>query len=138
MSSTHFLAPLLAKDAGPMRLVADGREDPVATVIETAFDSASRKKGLLGRTGLPPDTALIIAPCSAIHTFWMRFAIDVVFTARNGRILKVRRALAPSHVTMALRAFATIELSAGEADRHGLRVGDRLTLRPAPAPPRRV
>jgi uncharacterized membrane protein (UPF0127 family) len=130
MSPTHFLAPLLARDAGPMRLVAGGRHHIVATAIETAFDSASRRQGLLGRAALAPDTAMIIAPCSAIHTFAMQFAIDVIFAARDGRILKVRRALPPARVTMARRAFAAIEMAAGEADRHGLRAGEYLTVEP--------
>jgi uncharacterized membrane protein (UPF0127 family) len=60
----------------------------------------------------------------------MQFAIDVIFAARDGRILKVRRALPPARVTMARRAFAAIEMAAGEADRHGLRAGEYLTVEP--------
>lgn len=134
MASRHFLHALLADDAPPLLLVAEGQTRPLATTIEAAFDATSRKRGLLGRTMLAVDTALIIAPCSAIHTFSMRFPIDVIFVARDGRVLKIRHHLGASRVTMARLAFAAIEMAAGEARRHGLCVGDRLTLQPVPAP----
>ena len=112
-----------------MTLAVEGREDVVATTVEAAFDLADRLRGLLGRASLAPGTALIIAPCSAVHTFAMQFPIDVIFAARDGRVLKVRRALGADTVTQARRAFAAIEMAAGEAYRHGVEVGDRLEIR---------
>lgn len=101
----------------------------VADRLETAFDSASRTRGLLGRDGLAGGGALILAPCTAIHTFRMRFPIDVIFAARDGRVLKVRRAMPPSRVSGALGAFAVIEMAAGAIDRAGgLAVGERLVV----------
>ena len=44
-----------------------------------------RRKGLLGRSGLEPASALIIAPCFSIHTMFMRFDIDAVFVDEDGR-----------------------------------------------------
>lgn len=127
--SPHFLAALLRRDAPPMSLVIDDRpQAPLATTVEPAFDSTSRKRGLLGRSTLAQNTAIVLAPCSAIHTFGMRFPIDVIFAARDGRVLKIRRAMGASSASMALRAFAAIEMAAGEAERHGLRVGERLSL----------
>jgi uncharacterized membrane protein (UPF0127 family) len=110
-------------------LWVDGAEVPFATSVEIAFDSATRKKGLLGRDALPSGTALIIAPCSAVHTFAMRFPIDVIFAGRDGRIMKIRHAMPASRVSAAFRAFAAVELAAGAAREAGLRVGDRLVLR---------
>ena len=133
MAPGHFLQPLLAANAPPAVLVVDGRPRPLATAVEAAFDAPSRKRGLLGRTMLAVDTALIIAPCSAIHTFSMRFPIDVIFAARDGRVLKIRHQMGASRVTMARRAFAAIEMAGGEAQRHGLGVGDVLSLQPASA-----
>ncbi len=135
MAPGHFLQPLLAADAPPAMLVAHDPARPLATTIETAFDSASRKRGLLGRTLLARDTAFIIAPCSAIHTFSMRFPIDVIFVTGDGRVLKIRHDMPASRTTMAFGAFAAIEMAAGEAERHGLHVGDCLRIQPAPAPP---
>ena len=124
----HFLQPVLKSAAG-YALYVDHRDEPVATQLETAFDSASRNRGLLGRDGLPPGTALIIAPSNAVHTFSMRFAIDLIFAARDGVVVKVREALPRSRVSFAFRAFAVIELGAGALSGSGVRSGDRLVVK---------
>jgi uncharacterized membrane protein (UPF0127 family) len=100
----------------------------VASSIETAFDSPTRNKGLLGRPGLADGHALILAPCSSIHTFFMQFAIDVAFVDRNGVVLRVRKVLGPWRLQIALRAFAVIEFASGNLDRSDTRTGDRLYL----------
>jgi uncharacterized protein len=124
VSRPHFLQPLLrgAGDAAQLRNTRSGR--PLATRVETAFSSEDRKRGLLGREGLPPGQALVIAPTNLVHTFAMRFAIDILFAARDGRILKISSAVPPRRIAGALRGFAVIEMAAGEAERTGTRVGD--------------
>lgn len=102
---------------------------PLATTLETAFDSKSRKKGLLGRDSLADGAALVIAPCSAVHTFAMRFPIDVIFARRDGRIIKMRKAMAASRITGAIGAFAVVEMAAGTIERAAVHVGDRLVVR---------
>jgi uncharacterized membrane protein (UPF0127 family) len=94
----------------------------------TAFDSQSRRTGLLRHERLDPDTALIIAPCNSIHTFFMRFAIDVAFMAKDGRILKIRRALVPWRMAAAFRAHSVIELAAGVLADRAVEPGDRLMV----------
>ena len=132
MSGPHFLEPLLKKHAPLLALCIDrpAGATPLATTVEAAVDSESRKRGLLGRDSLAPGAALVIAPSNGIHTFFMKFAIDVVFVARDGRVLKIARAVKPWRASLALRAFAVVELAAGAADRAGLRVGDRLSVMP--------
>jgi len=71
---------------------------------------------------------LIVAPSNVVHTFFMRFTIDVLFVARDGRVLKARRAVPARRVAGSLRAFAVIELAAGTVDRCGITVGDRLSI----------
>ena len=133
--SDHFLQPLLASsDRFRMSLMIDGSRTPLASSVEAAVDSDSRRRGLLGRETLAPDTALVIAPCGAIHTVGMRFAIDAIFTARDGRVLKIVRAIAPRRVAACLGAFAVVEMAAHEADRHQVRVGDHLRIE-AGSPP---
>jgi len=100
----------------------------VASRVELAVDSESRRRGLLGREGLDEGSALIIAPSSAIHTFSMRFAIDVIFVARDGRVLKSYAAVGPRRIAFSLRAFAAIELPAGALARAPVEVGDILKL----------
>ncbi len=57
-----------------------------AYIADTVF---SRVKGLLGKQSLDEGSALIIKPCNSIHTFFMRFPIDVFFVDRNNKIVKI-------------------------------------------------
>jgi uncharacterized membrane protein (UPF0127 family) len=100
----------------------------VARTIETAFDSESRNRGLLGRDAFPAGSALILAPCSSIHMFFMRFAIDAAFVDRQGRILRVAANLRPWRIAIALRAYAVIELPAGTLGAADTRAGDTLRI----------
>jgi uncharacterized membrane protein (UPF0127 family) len=129
MSSAHFLTPLLEGDEHACRLFRNDDPHPVVTTLECAFDSRTRNRGLLGRDGLADDAALILAPCNSVHTWYMRFAIDIVFVARDGRVVKIRRGVRPWRIAIGWRAFATIEGAAGMAARCGLQVGDRLSVR---------
>ena len=97
--------------------------------LEVAVDSATRKKGLLGRDGLAAGAALLIAPTNAVHTFFMRFPIDIVFAARNGEIVKVRRRVPAWRMAAAWRGYAVIELMADGAEFCQLTVGRRVSVR---------
>jgi uncharacterized protein len=129
MSRAHFLSPLLRSSDRPLVLQNIRSGLPVATHIETAFSSADRKRGLLGRDGLPSGQALVIAPSNLVHTFAMRFPIDILFAARDGRVLKVSEAVPPRRIAGSLRGFAVVELAAGELARSGTRAGDVLEVR---------
>jgi len=81
----------------------------------------------MGRRGLPEGGALLITPCSSVQTFFMRFAIDVVFLDRDGQVVKVVSELEPYRVAFGGRgARAALELAAGAAAACGIAVGDRL------------
>ena len=124
-----FLDPLLKGVSDGYAFHIEGRDAVLATTIEPAFDSASRRKGLLGRSGLPAGAAIVIAPCNAIHMFFMQFPIDVVFAAKDGRVTKVCHDVQPWRIATSLGAFAAIELAAGAAASAGVRKGDRLMVR---------
>jgi uncharacterized membrane protein (UPF0127 family) len=123
-----FLTPVLKNSAAEHRLENDRNGRILADQVATAFDSTSRRRGLLGRAELSRRSALIIAPTNAIHTFFMRFTIDVAFMSKDGRVLKVYHALAPWRVAGALRAHAVIELPPGTLMEADVRPGDRLRL----------
>ena len=127
----HFLASLLGAHRDPLTLHRVGHDTHIATVLETAFDSASRNRGLLGRSRLEAGRALIIAPCSLVHTFRMAFPIDLVFAARDGRVLKLRERVQPNRISGSFGAFAVIEMAAGAIEASGLVVGDVLEVRGA-------
>ena len=123
-----FLEPL-RRSGQPSLVLTNTRNDQVvAHTLLRAFDSASRNQGLLKRDFLEEGSALVIAPTNAIHTFFMRFAIDVAFVARDGRVLKVRRAMRPWRMSAAWRGFAVVELAAGALDRAGVQPGDVLRI----------
>jgi uncharacterized protein len=87
-----------------------------------------RMRGLLGRRGLENGEGLLLKPAGSVHTFFMRFPIDVVFLSRDGDVLKVMRALPAWRMAGARRARAALELGANEAERRGISVGARLDL----------
>jgi uncharacterized protein len=110
-------------------LLRNRRNDAIiARRLEPAFDSASRRKGLLGRTMFDEGAALIIAPCSAVHTFFMRMAIDIAFVSRGGQILKTYSSLKAWRIAVAPGAFAAIELPSGTLSRADTRAGDPVFL----------
>jgi uncharacterized membrane protein (UPF0127 family) len=125
---TSFLDPLGRADASSFALVNERHGQVVAGTLLTAFDSSSRRRGLLGRESLPEDTALIIAPSNAVHTFFMRFAIDVAFVSKTGRVLKVRAAMPSRRIAGAWGGFAVVELPAGALARSDTRRGDTLRV----------
>jgi uncharacterized membrane protein (UPF0127 family) len=107
-------------------LEVDGR---VVDRVELARSNRERRRGLLGRDGL--DGALWLEPCHQVHTFRMRFAIDVAYVDRRGRVLAVR-AMPPGRMgPLSVRARAVLEAEAGAFERWGVREGS--TVRPLPA-----
>jgi uncharacterized membrane protein (UPF0127 family) len=109
-----------------VRLINERTKKPVATIVEVAVSRVDRRRGLLGRHGLDASAALMLAPCAAVHTAFMRFPLDVVFVDRAGRVRKIVRDLGPWRMSASLGAWAAIELAAGSP--RDLVRGDRLYL----------
>jgi uncharacterized membrane protein (UPF0127 family) len=130
-----FLKPLLEAGPAGCGLRNERTGGVVASDLLTAFDSESRRTGLLRHTSLPAGSALIIAPTNAIHTFFMRFPIDVAFVEKDGRVAKTCAALPAWRIAWALKAYAVVELPAGALERADTRRGDRLVVTPAPPRP---
>ncbi len=124
-----FLSPLLRGNPGRYAIENTRTGALVADDLITAFDSAARNRGLLGRESLAAGSAMIIAPCTAVHTFFMRFPIDVAFVTKSGRVVKIRSTVRPWRMSGALGAFAVIELAAGSLARSETQRGDVLALR---------
>jgi uncharacterized membrane protein (UPF0127 family) len=127
----HFLSPIVSAPDERWAVLDVTSGCLLVSRLEAAFDSESRKKGLLGRERFEAGAGLVIAPSNGIHTFFMRFAIDVLFVARDGRVVKVRHAVKPWRITLALTAFCVIELPAHTARGCATRAGHRLELVPA-------
>lgn len=91
--------------------------------VHRAESFFSRLAGLLARPALACEEALYLSPCSSVHTWFMRYDIDVVFLDRSGRVLKVVADVVPWRMLGCRRAHAVLELCAGQAARAGIGVG---------------
>ena len=85
-------------------------------------------RGLLGRRRLAQGHGLLIEPTWSVHTWFMRFPIDVVFLDRDLTVLKIRKHMPPWRTAARFRARSVLELAAGECDRLRLEIGDRLAV----------
>jgi hypothetical protein len=84
--------------------------------LHTATTRSARARGLAGRAALGPDEALHIPRCRSVHTFGMRFALDLVWLDGGGRVVRVDRAVPARRVRACLRARSVVEVGAGRAD----------------------
>lgn len=90
-------------------------------------NSLERMRGLLGRQSLASDEALWIQPCNNVHTFFMKFSIDVVFMNSQGRILKIYSSMKPWKTHWPVwKASIALEMPEGASSK--LREGDCLCL----------
>ena len=83
-------------------------------------------RGLLGRPGLDPGAGLLITKTGSIHTFFMRFPIDVVFLDKKMVVRRVVAGIRPFRFAWGRGARSVVELAAGEAARVGLVEGEQL------------
>lgn len=110
----EFLSPpAQAGPQGPLLVTNVTRGTVLATRLEAAHTGPARRKGLLGRDGLERGGGLWIAPCESVHTFFMRFPIDLVYLDRERRIKKARSAVGPWRLSACLSAHSILELPAG-------------------------
>ncbi len=116
-----------------MTLINERTQRSLATSVELADTRRSRRKGLLGRDSMRTDQAMVITPCVAVHTGFMRFAIDVVFIDRDGRAVHIVQDLQPWRIAASFRARAVIEMPAGRVRAWDIKLGDRLSLAPCGA-----
>jgi uncharacterized membrane protein (UPF0127 family) len=105
-------------------LVRDGK---VLATLEVAASLRDRTRGLLGRDGI--DGAILLRPAKSVHTFRMRFPIDVAFCDRDLRVLRVTTLARNRIARPVVKAHAVIESEAGTMARWGVRVGDQLDVR---------
>ncbi|MGK5549539.1 DUF192 domain-containing protein [Streptomyces sp. URMC 127] len=100
---------------------------PVAAIpLEIAASYRARTRGLLGRDGI--DGAILLTPAGSIHTFRMRFPIDVAYLDRRLRVLSVRTMKPGRLGAPRLRARHVLEAEAGAMEKWGLRPGVRITV----------
>lgn len=108
------------------------RERYSGVTVSITETTQERMRGLLGRDGLVPNEALLLRSCRSVHTFGMRFAIDVVFLDRHNRIVAIRHDVPKRRMHFSMQATQTLEMAAGVASLHRLKVGDQLVFGTTP------
>ena len=99
----------------------------LAASVELADTPRARRIGLLKRENLPAGEGLWIYPTQAVHTFGMRFPIDVAFLDRRLRVKRIYHALVPYRLTSFVwGARSVLELPCGSLAETGTAIGDEL------------
>ncbi len=138
MNPLRSISKLLRERAAPppaapqcLRAFNRTRGTLLATRLEVANSAQARQKGLLGRDGLAQGEGLWIVPCESVHTFFMRFAIDLVYLDRKNRVKKVRSGVGPWRLSACFSAHSVIELASGSVRSTQTQRGDTLEFEPA-------
>lgn len=101
----------------------------LAENIEIADNFWARLIGLLGRPGLEPGHGMALKPCNSVHTFFMRFPIDVIFTDRTGKIVHIEKNLRPFRAIPPVKgAYLALELPPGTIARTETAKGDQIII----------
>ena len=113
-----------------MQIVNTTKGVVITQKAQIASSLGQRLKGLLGKKSLPANEGLILKPCASIHTFFMRFPIDVLFLDKNMRVIRLIHDMSPAHLSStAWGSKMTIELPAGKINQTSTQVGDILELK---------
>lgn len=88
--------------------------------IRHCTSGRDKRIGLLNDTSLEPGSGILLEPCEGVHTFGMKFPIDIVFLNRKHKIVALHREVPACRLRLSLRAHSTLELPAGSIERLAL------------------
>lgn len=101
----------------------------LATTVRKADNFLTRLVGLLRRTSLGPEEALWLIPSKGVHTFGMRFPIDIIFLNEDKKVIHTVRDLAPNRISrLQLRSRSILELPQGAIQKSATAVGDQIEI----------
>lgn len=114
-----------------VRAVNRTKENRVlADHVVWAGSSSERRRGLLSRTSMGPNEGIYLVPCEGVHTFGMKFPIDVLFLDSEGTVLALQHRLKPWRLSkIVFRADGVLELAAGRLLETSTEIGDIIELR---------
>lgn len=114
-----------------LRISNPVRQSVLGDQVGIADTTLTRFVGLMGRGSLAPGHGLLIQPSNGVHTFWMRFSIDVLLLDRQHRVLSVHGNLRPFRLTaINWKASSALELPAGTIAATNTQPGDLLEIGP--------
>jgi len=94
----------------------------IAGKTETMLE---RMRGLLFASPLLPDAAMMITPCNSVHSYFMRYAIDVLYVDKQHQVCHIVSGMKPWRTSIFFPASYVVELVAGEINKYGIRIGDK-------------
>lgn len=115
---------ILSSDQAEGISIFRGDSDKPLFLCVHARTLKDRMKGLLGTDELQDGRGILIEPCNSVHTFGMKYCLDIVYLDRKKKVLKCIKSMGPGRVSLSLRARFTIELQEGAISRHGIKTGD--------------
>ncbi|WP_110954180.1 DUF192 domain-containing protein [Anaerosinus massiliensis] len=101
---------------------------PVELKITIADTFWTRFIGLLGTSALENIEGLLLCNCNSVHMIGMRYALDIVYLDRDGRILKIIENLRPWQVSWCWKAKDTLEIKSGMVKQFNWKVGEQLNF----------
>jgi uncharacterized protein len=105
------------------------RSTVLGSKIREARSFLERGRGLMFVSKLESGEGMLIDPCSSIHTFWMRFPIDVLYVDRDGTVLRADRSMKPWRIGPVFTGSRwVVELPDGTIDATGTKAGDKLLV----------
>jgi uncharacterized protein len=112
-----------------MRVINETTGECIVANLAVAESPLARMRGLLGRDSLPVGEGLLLQPCKGVHTFGMKFSIDVIFLNGENKVVAVRNNLPPNRLTrIFLSSSSVLELPAGTLESMTISPGDVLIL----------
>ena len=111
-----------------MRIINQTRNTILAQEVEIAGTFCKRMTGLLGRRELKQGAALLIKPSGSVHTFFMRFSIDVLFVGRKNSVVAAISEMKPFRASRMYLFCDAIELPAGTIEKTQTQKGDLIQV----------
>ena len=127
-STTIPPSPFYSRENLKVKVRNETRKTVLAEAADVADTSAKRRTGLLKHTRLEAGEGLLIVPCESVHTFFMKFPIDLVYLDKRRKVRKIRHAMPAWRLSACLSAHSVLELPAGTLERTGTAVGDELSV----------
>lgn len=112
-----------------IRLINITTDEVIAEEVHTAYRFWPRLKGLIGTADMPDKTALHIAPCRSIHTYFMNYSLDILYLSKQNEIVGIEENLQPGRMGKRFPGVHTvIELPAGRLQTISTVVGDTVAF----------
>ena len=112
-----------------IKLVNLDTNEVIAEHVKGAYTFWSRFKGLMLTESMPENAALHIYPCTSIHTFFMKYCIDILYLDKEKKIVGIEKELEPGKIGKKwMNAKSVIELPAGTINKTSMVIGQKVEL----------